>query len=73
MFGNGIMTSCFSNVKSHEAAQWYMGPLRWYYRLAKSLSLSEPFGHQNTEGVHFIPQTMYEIAQFLRPSTLRSS
>jgi hypothetical protein len=68
---NGIMASCFSNVKSHEAAQWYMSPLRWYYWLAQSLSLSEPFGNQNREGVHFIPQIMYEFGQIFRPSTLR--
>ena len=71
LFGNGIMTSCFSNVKSHEAAQWYMGPLRWYYWLAKSLSLSQPFGDHNREGVHFIPQIMYEFGRIFRPTTLR--
>ncbi len=73
MLVNGIMASCFSNVKSHEAAQSYMGPLRWYHWLTQSLSMSEPFGGQNTEGVHFVPQTMYEIAQFLYPSALQSS
>ncbi len=73
MLVNGIMASCFSNVKSHEAAQWYMGALRWYHWLAQSLSMSEPFGGRNTEGVHFVPQTMYEIAQFLYPSALQSS
>jgi hypothetical protein len=68
---NGIMASCFSNVKSHEAAQWYMGPLRWYHWLAQSLSMSEPFGNQNREGMHFIPQIMYEFGRIFRPSTLR--
>ena len=70
---SGILASCYSNVKSHEAAQLYMGPLRWYYWMARSMSVNEPFGSQNAEGVHFIPQKMYEVAQFLYPSVLYSS
>ncbi len=67
------MTSCYANVQSHEAAQFYMGPLRLYHWLAQSLSINEPFGHQNMEGVHFVPQVMYEVAQFVYPSALRFS
>ena len=68
---NGIMASCYSNVQSHEAAQWYMGPLRWYYWLSQSLSLNEPFGDCTREGVHIIPQVMYQFGRIFRPSTLR--
>ena len=73
ILANGIMASCYSNVRSHEAAQWYMGVLRGYYWLAQSLSINEPFGNQNAEGLHVVPQIMYEAAQFLYPSALRSS
>jgi hypothetical protein len=67
------MVSSFANVQSHEAAQFYMGPLRLYHRLAQSLSINDPFGHQNIEGVHFVPKLMYEFARFFRPTTLRFS
>ena len=70
---NSVMASCFSNVKSHEAAQWHMRPLRWYYWMAQTLSINEPFGSQNTDGMHFVPYMMYEFGRFFRPSTLRLS
>ena len=70
---NGVMASCYSNVKSHEAAQFYMSPLRWYYWMAQSLSINEPFGTQNNEGIHFVPQAMYEVTRFFYPFALQSS
>lgn len=65
------MASCFSNVQSHEAAQFYMGPLRWYHWMARSMWMKEPFGSQEGDGMHMIAQVMYEFGRFFRPSTLR--
>jgi hypothetical protein len=45
-----------------------MGSLRLYHRIGQSLSISESFDQQNTKDVHFVPQIMYEVAQFLYPS-----
>ncbi len=71
MLVNGIMASCYANVQSHESAHFYIGPLRLYHWIAQLLSIDEPFGHQNTEGMHFIPHMMYEFGRFFRPTTLR--
>jgi desert hedgehog protein len=68
---NDIMASCYANVQSHEAAQFYMGPLRLYHWLAQSLFINKPFGYQEMDGMHFIPRIMYEFCRFFRPSTLR--
>ncbi|CAF1401685.1 unnamed protein product [Rotaria sp. Silwood1] len=73
LFANGIMTSCYANVRSHRAAHLSMGPLRFYHWLAQLLSINEPFGHQNMESVHVIPKVMYELVHFLYPSALQVS
>ncbi|UJR18730.1 hypothetical protein I4U23_005637 [Adineta vaga] len=68
---NDVAASCYANVQSHDAAHFYMGPLRWYNSLARSLSIAEPFGHQKSDGIHIVPRVMYEFARLARPSTLR--
>jgi hypothetical protein len=70
LFVNGILSSCFSNVKSHDAAQFYMSPLRWYYHTARFLSINDPFGTCSTDGIHWIPKLMFTFGQQFRPSTL---
>jgi hypothetical protein len=65
------MASCYVNVQDHHAAQFYMGPLRWYHWLAQSLFMSNPFGYQAVDGTHFIHHIMYEFGRIFHPSTLR--
>ncbi|CAF3450035.1 unnamed protein product [Rotaria sp. Silwood2] len=67
---NDILASCYANVKSHDKAHFYMAPLRWYYQISQSLSITQPYGSHTTDGVHIIPQYMYNFAQWFRPSTL---
>ncbi|CAF3220311.1 unnamed protein product, partial [Rotaria sp. Silwood2] len=71
LLANDVITSCYSNVKSHEMAHFYMAPLRWFNSLAQWLSISEPFGNQNIDGIHIIPHIMYEFARLISPSMLK--
>lgn len=68
---NGVVASCFANVENHEMVQFCMRPLRWYYRLSRSLSIEKPFGDQAEDGIHYVPQMLYEIVQSIYPSILR--
>jgi desert hedgehog protein len=68
---NDVVASCYANVQSHKVAHIFMGPLRWYSRLARSLSISEPFGTQKVDGIHVVPRVMYEFARMVWPSMLR--
>ena len=70
MLANDIMASCYANVKSHEVAHFSMSPLRFYHWLARSLFINEPFGHQNIDGIHFIPHVMYELSRLFRSPML---
>jgi len=67
---NDVVAGCYANVQSHEAAQFYMTPLRFYFRLARALSMSKPFGDQNSDGIHFVLRIMIKFGQLFRPSTL---
>ncbi|CAF0981463.1 unnamed protein product [Rotaria sordida] len=67
---NNIDASCFSNVKNHDIVQFYMSPLRWYYRLSRLLFIEKPFGDKTVDGIHYIAQMLYEIAQSIYPSIL---
>jgi len=73
LLANDILTSCYANVQNHDAAHFYMGVLRMYDWFAKLLSISEPFGDESMDGIHFIPRMMYEFVRFFRPTTLRFS
>jgi hypothetical protein len=68
---NDVAASCFANVEKYEMIQFYMRPLRWYYRLSRLLSVEKPFGDDNVDGIHYIPKMFYEIAQSIYPSILR--
>jgi hypothetical protein len=67
---NGVDASCFSNVKNHNMVQFYLNPLRWYYRLSRSLFIETPFGDKTVDGIHSVPQILYEIVQLIYPSIL---
>ena len=70
---NGVLASCYANVKSHESAHFYMGMLRWYDRVARFLSVDMPFGEQKMDEIHVVPRLMYEFGRWFRPSTLLHS
>ena len=67
---NGVFASCYANVKSHEDAHFYMGAVRWYDRVARSLWIDSPFGEQKREGMNVVVQMMFEFGRWFRPSTL---
>jgi hypothetical protein len=70
---NDVIASCFSNIDNHEMVQFYLSPLRWYYRLSRLLLIEKPFGDQIVNGMHYIPQKLYQIVQSIYPSILRLS
>jgi hypothetical protein len=70
---NGVLVSCFASVKSHEWAQLFMAPFRWYYNLAWLLSQTDPFGSHEMDGVHWVARIMYEFISCVLPETLRLS
>ncbi|CAF2868409.1 unnamed protein product [Rotaria sp. Silwood2] len=67
---NNIDASCYSNVKNHNIIQFFMTPFIWYYRLCRLFSIEKPFGDQTIDGIHYIPQILYEIVQSIYPSIL---
>ena len=67
---NGVLASCYANVKSHEDAHFYMGVLRWYDWIARSLSIESPFGEQKMDEIHVMAKMTYEFGRWIRPSTL---
>jgi hypothetical protein len=68
---NGVVASCFSNVKNHEMVQFYLSPLRWYYQMSRWLSIEKPFGNEIGDGMHNIAKILYELVQSVHPSILR--
>ncbi|CAF3211706.1 unnamed protein product [Rotaria sp. Silwood2] len=70
---NNIDASCFSNIKNHNIVQFYMGFIRWYYRLNGLLSIQKPFGEQTVDGIHYIAVILCKITQSIYPSILHFS
>ncbi|CAF1596112.1 unnamed protein product [Rotaria sp. Silwood1] len=70
LFVNGILSSCYANVKSHDAAHFYMSSLKWLYYISRFLMINDPFGTSSKDGIHWIPRLMFEFGQRFRPSTL---
>jgi hypothetical protein len=68
---NGVVASCFSNVENHEMVQFYLNPLRWYYRMSRWFLIEKPFGDEVGDGMHSIAQILYELVQSVHPSILR--
>ncbi|CAF3777202.1 unnamed protein product [Rotaria sordida] len=62
LFLNSIMNSCYDNVQNHESTHFFSGLLRvYYYRLAQSWFINEPFSHQQMEGVHVSYQKVFSL------------
>ncbi len=70
---NGVVASCFANIDDHEMVQFYLNPLRWYYRMSRWLLIEKPFGNEIGDGMHYIPQMLYELVQSIYPSLLHLS
>ncbi|CAF1976577.1 unnamed protein product [Rotaria magnacalcarata] len=73
LLANNVEVSCFSNVKNHDIVQFYMSPLRWYYRLSRLLSIEQPFGNHTVNGIHYVAYLLHKIAQFVYPSIIQLS
>ena len=50
-----------------------MGLLRGYHWFARSLLINEPFGKQDVDGIHLVPEMLPKITQFLYLSVLTLS
>jgi hypothetical protein len=70
---NNIFASCFASVNNHQLAQKFMTPFRWYYQIVRFISMTEPFGYNPTDGIHWLIKIIYQFIIYIRPSTLQLS
>ncbi|CAF1171501.1 unnamed protein product [Rotaria sordida] len=70
---NDVLASCYASAKSHQWAQTFMAPFRWYYKLARFISVNEPFDNNQTDGIHWVVQMIYQLITYIQPSTLQIS
>ena len=68
---NGVLSSCYANVRSHALAHWAMGVLRMYDAMVRSLWSSESV--DMVDGLHMIPRVMHTMSSIFVPFLLRSS
>ena len=60
-------------TKSHQWAQRFMAPFRWYYRLARLIFVNDPFDNNRTDGIHWLVEVIYQFASYVQLSTLQLS
>jgi hypothetical protein len=70
---NDVLASCFASAKNHQLAQSFMAPFRWYYQLARFMSVTEPFDNSGTDGIHWLVKIIYEFVSYIGPETLQFS
>ncbi|CAF2859881.1 unnamed protein product [Rotaria sp. Silwood2] len=63
---NNVLASCFANVNNHHLAQYYMTPLRYYYKFARFMSLYDLFNINKTEGLHWTVNIMLYFARYFK-------
>ncbi|CAF1265316.1 unnamed protein product [Rotaria sordida] len=68
---NDVLASCYASVKNHQWAQIFMAPFRWYYRLARFISVNDPFDNNRTDGIHWAVQIIYQLTSYIQPLTLQ--
>ncbi|CAF2109372.1 unnamed protein product [Rotaria magnacalcarata] len=68
---NDILASCYASVKNHHWAQIFMTPFRWYYKLARLMSVNDPFNNNRIDGIHWIVKIIYRMVIHIRPMTLQ--
>ncbi|CAF2746124.1 unnamed protein product [Rotaria sp. Silwood2] len=64
---NDVLASCYASVKNHQWAQMFMTPFRWYYRLARFISVNDPFDNNRTDGIHWVVQIIYQLTRYIQP------
>ncbi len=70
---NDIFASCYASVKNPELAQMFMAPFRWYYKIARFISITDPFDNNQTDGIHWFIKIIYQFVSSNLPSTLQFS
>ena len=70
LLANGVLSSCYANVKSHDDAHFWMGLIRAYDQMARVFSVQYPFGAEQMDEVHIIPRLMHWFAAAVYPSAL---
>ncbi|CAF1319304.1 unnamed protein product [Rotaria sordida] len=68
---NDVLASCYASAKNHQWARTFMAPFRWYYKLARFVSLDEPFYNYRTAGIHWLIQIIYQLITYIQPSILQ--
>ncbi|CAF1278143.1 unnamed protein product [Rotaria sordida] len=68
---NDVLASCYASAKNHQWAQTSMAPFRWYYKLARFISVNEPFDNNGTDGIHWVVQMIYQLIIYTQPSALQ--
>lgn len=69
LFVNDVLTSCFASVPSHQWAQLFMTPFRWYYLVMRQFTSVPPFGlDDDVEGIHWTLKTIFELILRVSPS-----
>ena len=63
---NQILASCFSSIKNHHLAQFYLFPIRWYYQLNRLFSIQQTSNEQNIDGIHWFIDILYRILLVFR-------
>ncbi|CAF4883392.1 unnamed protein product [Rotaria sp. Silwood1] len=67
---NDVLASCYASAKNHQWAQTFMAPFRWYYKLARFISVNQPFNNNRTDGIHWVVKIIYQLITYIQPSTL---
>ena len=65
-----MAASCYSSVISHDLAHYILTPLRWWYQLAKFVSIKQPFAYSPDNGIHWLPKAMLQITERYFPIVL---
>ncbi|CAF3269640.1 unnamed protein product, partial [Rotaria sp. Silwood2] len=72
LLANDIFVSCYASVKSHQLAQIFMAPFHWYYRLARFISVNDPFDNNRADGMHWVVYIIYQLTSYIQHLTLQT-
>lgn len=61
-----MFVSCYASVKNHHWAQIFMTPFHWYYRLARVISVNEPFDNNRADGIHSVFYIIYQLTTYIQ-------
>ncbi|CAF3805598.1 unnamed protein product [Rotaria sp. Silwood1] len=63
---NDVFVSCYASVKNHQWAQIFMTPFHWYYRLARFISVNDPFDNNRADGIHWAVHIIYQLKIYIQ-------